>query len=226
MKKIRFILIAAFLCVATSINAQFMNATNAAAPSAEIKGWDGVKISALQFAFDESGVDIDKIWGASFSYSKGLALSKRVPLFMESGLELQYVAGDLIDEYEYQMSLKMKGSMLSIIVPFNVAYKISLDDTFSLMPYAGAYLKGNIWGEMEVDYSYTDSYGYTHKESNKLDLFDEDEGDGERFQYGLQFGLAVCIDKYVVSLGYQKELNEVMEDTDSSAWKLSVGVNF
>ena len=55
------------------------------------------------------------------------------------------------------------------------------------------------------------------------DMFDEDEGDGDRIQYGLQIGARLDFNKFNVGVSYGFDINEIMDDTKTNKIAFTVG---
>ena len=54
-------------------------------------------------------------------------------------------------------------------------------------------------------------------------MFDEDEGDGDRLQYGLQVVATVDFNKFSVGVSYGFDINEIMEDVKTNKLAFTVG---
>lgn len=238
MKKIKFFTICLLSIVAMAVNAQ------------TTKGWDGVRVSYNSFTFD-GGVsysptqslyqegsedyfqDWDAVMGLEIGYIKSFSISKGLPLFLETGASLLWVNGDLreynedfSDEYENDIiEEKTSVNMFSLIVPVNVGYKFDINEDFSVFPYAGAYFRANITGKLKDELN--DHLETQDNYSNEIDMFDKDEGDGSRFQVGLQIGTTLNYkETYNLGISYGFDINEVMKKVDSSKFAVTLGYNF
>ena len=110
-------------------------------------------------------------------------------------------------------------SVFSLKVPVTLGYKVDIADQFSILPYAGLYLKGNLAGTL----TYEDDYYDEEKDS---DLFDEDEGDGNRFQFGMHVGVRCLVNNFNFGIGYGFDFNELAEDVKTSSLNFTIGYNF
>ena len=210
MKNFKLFLAACLLGLATAANAQFSD-SSAASVSENNDAWDGIRVSYNLFAVeDDSNIDYDKIGAFEIGYVKAFSISSTMPLFLETGASLLWAKGDLFDD----QGLKLSMDMMSINIPVNLAYKFDIKEGMSFVPYAGLFLRYNLSGETEAS-----QYG------NKVtsDMFDEDEGDGDRIQYGLQIGARLDFNKFNVGVSYGFDINEIMDDTKTNKIAFTVG---
>ena len=210
MKNFKLFLAACLLGLATAANAQFAN-SSAASVSENNDAWDGIRVSYNLFAVeDDSNIDYDKIGAFEIGYVKAFSISSTMPLFLETGASLLWAKGDVFDD----QGLKLSMDMMSINIPVNLAYKFDIKEGMSFVPYAGLFLRYNLSGETELS-----QYG------NKVtsDMFDEDEGDGDRIQYGLQIGARLDFNKFNVGVSYGFDINEIMDDTKTNKIAFTVG---
>ena len=210
MKNFKLFLAACLLGLATAANAQFSD-SSAASVSENNDAWDGIRVSYNLFAVeDDSNIDYDKIGAFEIGYVKAFSISSTMPLFLETGASLLWAKGDVFDD----QGLKLSMDMMSINIPVNLAYKFDIKEGMSFVPYAGLFLRYNLSGETELS-----QYG------NKItsDMFDEDEGDGDRIQYGLQIGARLDFNKFNVGVSYGFDINEIMDDTKTNKIAFTVG---
>ena len=210
MKNFKLFLAACLLGLATAANAQFSD-SSAASVSENNDAWDGIRVSYNLFAVeDDSNIDYDKIGAFEIGYVKAFSISSTMPLFLETGASLLWAKGDVFDD----QGLKLSMDMMSINIPVNLAYKFDIKEGMSFVPYAGLFLRYNLSGETELS-----QYG------NKVtsDMFDEDEGDGDRIQYGLQIGARLDFNKFNVGVSYGFDINEIMDDTKTNKIAFTVG---
>lgn len=227
MKTLKGTILVCLLSIASFANAQFAN-SSASVATASQDGWDNFHISYNSTSVDVDGseFDIDNLTGIEVGYSKVTPISNTMPLFLEAGASVVWAFGDLYDEkYDngyYYERYKASASLLSVKVPFNLIYKFDVNENFSILPFAGVYLKGNILGTLTLEQeNYYDSY------SEDLDIFDEDDVDGgNRFQYGMNIGAKCKINNCTLGVSYAFDFNELMEDTKVSSLNFSVGFNF
>lgn len=131
------------------------------------------------------------LFGLGIAYVTGTNIMKdHSPLFLESGLEVSYVSRseeiDYWNETEMYDQDEVSTRMLSAIIPFDVVYKIRLNDEAALVPSVGMDAKINMLAANYYD-------------GDKRSAFDDG---ARRFQWGWNFGLGVEFSRY--SLGYRR----------------------
>lgn len=161
-----------------------------------------------------SNIDEDAMSGISAAWTKGIAISKTTPLFIETGLGLNY-AWKSEDEY--------KINWLTATIPVNLVYKYEISDGIKLAPFAGIYLRGNLLGEMNID----DDYSQYMDDVNFFDDYEDGGLEASRFSFGWNIGVGVEINKFYLGLSYGSDLNEFVEDADKiGTLSATVGFNF
>ena len=103
MKKFKLFVLAAFLGLATSASAQFVNSgsSNSSASSTsssfdftsvKTNGWSRIYVSYLpsKMKLDYDDADDMKFKGFQVGWLKGFGLTQRLPLYMEAGAAIQY----------------------------------------------------------------------------------------------------------------------------------------
>ena len=216
MKTIKIFACMFLLSIASTVNAQFTNSSasgNVASAPVDNKGWSGLNISYNSTEIDMDIDDLDNVSGIEFGYTWATPIMGNTPLFLESGLGAIYTFGDLFDKYNYSIST----SLLSVKANVNLGYKFNLKENIAIFPYAGVYLRGNISGTMTFDMD---------GEEEEFDLFDEDEGDCDRLQYGLNIGAKCIVNKFTLGVAYGFDLNELGDDINVSTLSFNVGFNF
>lgn len=232
MKNIKVLFAACLLSMATAVNAQFANVSGtSSAVSSDVNAWQGIRFSYNHFTFDaDGGSDLDPAMGFELGYVKSFALSKSIPLFLETGANILWVTGEVSNEsggfeydgYDFYGNVKESVNMFALTIPVNVGYKFTIDDKFSVFPYLGLSLRGNISGKITEEVSVSG----VGSEEEDIDMFDSDEGDGDRFQIGWQIGATANYKKYSVGLSYGADFNEIMENISTNSLRISLGYNF
>ena len=144
-------------------------------------------------------------------------LSSKHPVFLESGLYLQYYSDDYCNEYDYEYII----SMFSFKVPVNVVYEVPTSN-IDVAVYGGLSLRTNVWGEIKDE------------RSDKYDLFDYNEHKGnieysefERLQVGCQIGLhAIFRKKIIIGAETGFDFNDICKNTKLISAILNVGFCF
>ena len=174
----------------------------------------------LQYNFEsqkvKSGSHSESESGNSVSagYNYAFPISSTLPLYVEAGIAAKYV---------WKSEDGQKFNMLSAKVPVNLLFSYPVNESFAIEPYAGIYLRGNIFGKLKYDsdsdYDYDDDDDWDDdwdnmvddwsRQSNSralaskddddddsIDLFSKDDmGDAawKRIQLGMQFGVRARI---------------------------------
>ena len=191
------------------------------------RGWHGVSVSyhpitihtSASSSYDginESASESVNANGLSIGYTYSYLISSQVPVFVESGINFQWI-NDTSDESEKNDSWEYKSNskfnLYSIRVPLNVGYKLVLDEKSSFFAFAGLYARGNLSGRIKRNYSYSDhEYGEFEKDVFDINIFDKNDMDGEtynRFQFGWQVGGGFSYSNLYVSASYGKDFNNL-----------------
>ena len=190
----------------------------------------------LQYNFEsqkvKSGSHSESESGNSVSagYNYAFPISSTLPLYVEAGIAAKYV---------WKSEDGQKFNMLSAKVPVNLLFSYPVSESFAIEPFAGIYLRGNIFGKLKFDDD-SDDYGWDDddedwddwddddwsRQSNSralaskddddddsIDLFSKDDmGDAawKRIQLGMQFGVRARIsNKFLIGIGYSMDLTNI-----------------
>jgi hypothetical protein len=124
----------------------------------------------LQYNFEsqkvKSGSHSDSESGNSVSagYNYAFPISGTLPLYVEAGIAAKYV---------WQNETVRKFNMLSAKVPVNLLFSYHVNESFSIEPYAGLYLRGNIFGKIKYDGQSDGGYSYDIDDDD--DYWDDDD---------------------------------------------------
>ncbi len=228
MKTFRLYLTLCLFVATMTASAQFANSTSAPSPSgsssANTEEWSGLRLSynPMTMSTDVKGFDDWDFTGLSIGYVTGISISKTMPLFVETGVHLQwmhYNESSSDDDYEETVN------MYSISIPANLTYRYSVNENFSLLPYVGLNFRGNLSGTLTTD---------DGDDEEEIDLFDKkDMGSSDntwsRFQVGWQIGIGANLgDKFYASVGYGSDFSEIWKEMKAklSTTSITVGFNF
>lgn len=147
--------------------------------------------------------------GVGFSYIHGFGVSGSLPMYVETGAKLSTLfrsQTDSDEDYGYAWSETSKMQWMSLSVPVNFAYRLTVADNFSITPYLGINFKVNILGQSKYEYEISGHGDYEYEESDWASVFsDQDMGGSDytwnRFQMGWQIGARFQYS--CVSLGVQ-----------------------
>lgn len=205
----------ALVCVlALAANAQIVSSSSRSIKTAETTypNYNRIYVGyqPTTWNFDD-GDDIDAS-GIGFGWTGGYSVSKKMPLYLEVGLNLKY---NWNSEKEYGVEEKFSALDLSVPVSLSYKYDIPGADGLSIAPYAGLHLTGNILGKYELG-------------GEDLDLFDDDdvEDTAKRIQFGYQVGVGVNYKALHLGVGYSAEFSEYTKDVKTGGMVLNLGFNF
>lgn len=218
MKNLRLIFAIGMMAVSTAVFAQ-----------SDVERYNRFEVSYNHIRIDDdlSLMNImdayDKMNGFSGGYIHGFRLFESSPLFFETGFRLSYAYGenDLKDDEKKVGEEQIQ--TFAVVVPVNLAYQFSDNGDFSLTPFAGITIKGNILAEYDAEIG-GDKY--------HVDLFnsiddEEDAGVSARhFQFGWNCGLNVNYKNYSLGLTYSSDITRLAKNIKSYSYSVSVGYTF
>lgn len=238
MKKFKLFVLLAFMGLATSVSAQFVNSGSTSSSSSKnsfdvtsvkTDGWNRIYVSYTpsKMKFDYDDADDVKFQGFTVGWLKGFGLTKNLPLYMEAGAGIQYRSykdddSESYGSYEYSYSDKL--TMLSLNIPVNLLYRFNVTDDFSISPYFGLDFRINLLGKSKYEVT---AYGET--ESEDLNLFDDDDMDGDawgRFQAGWHIGIGLDYRAIHLGVEYGTDFNEIVDKTKFATTSVTLGLNF
>jgi len=236
MKKFKLFVLAAFLGLATSASAQFVNSgsSNSSASSTsssfdftsvKTNGWSRIYVSYLpsKMKLDYDDADDMKFKGFQVGWLKGFGLTQRLPLYMEAGAAIQYRSYK-DEESDSYYDFSQKCNLLSLNIPVNLLYRFNIKDDFSISPYFGLDFRINLLGKIKYEETYdgdTDSW-----DGN---LFDDDDMDNEawkRFQAGWHIGVGFDYRIIHIAVEYGTDFNEIAEKSKFATPAITLGLNF
>lgn len=184
---------------------------------------EGSGYNRLSLSYNSvSNLTEDATSGVSLAWTKGISISKATPLFIETGIGLNY-AWDSEDDWSLHF--------LTATVPVNLVYKWEIPNTdIRLAPFAGIYFRGNLVAESGTDDYMINWFNDKPSENDYYDKdFDpEDYGmEASRFSFGWNIGVGLEYSKFYVGLSYGSDLTELVEKADKiGTFSATVGFNF
>jgi len=208
--KLKQIIVIAAMFMSTTAFAQFtQNGTKNQSPVE--KGWNSIYVSYNMLKYSQAA--ILEMWdsgynkaynGLSVGYDRAIALTSRLPLYIEVGGAIQY-ARQHIKEDDGSVNI----NLLSGKIPVSVLYRWNIfGSNWSIVPKAGFDGRINIWGEEEDSYkNWKDEL-----EKQRYSIFKEDDGlYGEakcsRFQVGWHIGADIEYDSLFLGITYGADMN-------------------
>ena len=214
MKKIKLFMVVCLLGIAATASAQFANA-NSSSNNSDATAWTGLRVSYLPLSIKADGGGSIDLTGFQLGYVKAFAISANAPIFVETGLNVSYMNGEIAEfEYDYD-EYGLKFNMFSLNVPVNLGYKYAFSETASIFPYAGLTLRGNLFGNYKMG-------------GESVSIFDDEFEDGKakRFQIGWQIGIAASFNQFVVGASYGTDFNDIIEGGKFATPAITIGYNF
>lgn len=241
MKNLRKYLLLAFVGLATTASAQFVNSGSSSSSSSSrftsvtTDGWNRLYVSynPSKLTMDIDGADDLDMKGFTVGYLRGFSVTQKVPLYIEAGAAFQYRNySDDYSDYDYEESRKV--NVMSLNIPVRLLYRFNVTDDFSIEPFFGFDFRFNVSGKLKYEYSYG---GET--ESEDFNLFDKDEvnevidyGDEidafKRFQAGWHVGVNLSYKPVYFGVHYGKDFNEIHDDLKMkvATTYITLGFNF
>lgn len=177
----------------------------------------GMNVSKLRYSGDEEGDDNKSKVGFQLGVACNMAVSRQLPLFIESGLYLVNKGGKEKSEGD-----ESKCKLWYLEIPVVASYHIDVQD-FSIQPFLGVYYAFGIGGKEKLEYDGV---------KEKSDVFGKEDGDYnglKRSDFGLRFGCGVEYSNLYFSLGYDAGLTNISQFDDkckTGSFLISLGYNF
>lgn len=177
-------------------------------------GWSTLYFQWNPMSLSPKHGDSESFTGFSFGYSKATSLTQSLPLFLESGLGVQYSywSGEWYTDDD-EMNL------LSAKIPVSVMYKYDIPNTsISIVPNLGLDLRFNILGNANID-------------DEDFNLFDEDDmGEDNawsRFQIGWHIGVnAMFNNKFMLGVSYGTDFSKIWDEADAKFNTASITLGY
>lgn len=222
MKVTKFLLTAVIMAATTTAFAQFVNGGSSSkiATSSSNEDYNRFTVSYVMGSFDFDGIkskdDINEPNGVSLGITHGQSISSTTPLYLEYGATVTWLNGSEDDDDE-----ELSRNIIDITVPINIAYKITVSDELSFVPFIGPSARLNIMSKATLEDSY---------ESVSINFFDKDDVGKEsvwnRFQIGAQVGVGVNFKQYYFGYQYQWDFMDLAKKMTMSRNMISIGINF
>lgn len=192
-----------------------------------------------EYVFGKDWEDILKYKGFSADFIMGFNVAQGLPLYIEAGAGLAYSFSNL--DYEYydyvddeNKDAKVGFKFVSVNVPMHIAYRLSINDQISILPYAGLKARFNVIGKYtntayydleEGEYDEVSYSLYDNKEVKKYNG-DENPYKAKRFLLGWQIGADVEINNFLLGVSYGADFGEAMKDIKFKTIQISLGIKF
>lgn len=181
--KTRLFIATAMLMMSTASFAQFTNSG-----SSNIGDYNTIYLQWNPSSIVPKEGDSYSFTGFSAGYNHAFSLSQNIPLYVETGVGIQYSfwSGNTPFPFKYNNDSRKyedkitdaKIKMLSAKVPLSLSYKFDIPNSdFSIIPNAGIDFRFNILAKLNHD-----------KFKNAVDLFDEDMSNVTEYSKGYKLG--------------------------------------
>ncbi len=227
MKTIKLSLGIVLLALGSTAKAQFANSTTAVGTrqkslatmvTNDCSNYNRFNFSYSTLKLSEFGLE-DTYPGFRFGWTGGYSVVETVPFFLETGVDFSFNT-KVLEEDKYS---KEKSTTASLIVPLQLAYKLSFQNGAYISPYTGFHFKVNVLGkDTETSYHYDETESYN--------WFDEDYGSYRRFQMGWRIGGNIGYKAFNFNVGYMLDFiplcKEGGEKIKTSSVHVGIGINF
>ena len=177
----------------------------------------GMNVSKMRFS-GEGEEDYKGKVGFQLGAACNFAVSRRLPLYLESGLYLINKGGKLKED-----GYKDKYKLWYLEIPVLMSYHIEIKD-FSVQPFFGLYYALGIGGKNKFEYE---------GEKEDYDVFGKTDGEYnglKRSDFGFRMGCGVEYSNLYLSLGYDAGLTNISQYDDekckNGSFLISLGYNF
>lgn len=226
MKK--FLLVAMLAVFTSSAFAQLMTGKSAAFAKEESRNWNYIYVQYNPGVFSPKEGSSKSFNALSFGWNIDFALSQSIPLYLETGIGMQWSFYSEDETYYLTTALSTKRettfNMLSAKIPVGVGYKFDIPNApISIVPNAGLDFRINALAESEIKVG---------GNSTKYDMFSSNDMGGSdytwnRFQVGGHVGVnAIFWKKLLVGFSYQMDFSEIAKDCHVYQGNLTVGYCF
>ena len=131
MKKLLVLAIASIMSLGAS--AQLITSNTMTYSHKKGSGYNRIGASYNSISTDAEGSG--SVSGASLSWTKGISVSKSMPLYIETGIGATYAFDEL--------------NALTATIPLNVTYKLPVTEGIKIAPLAGLTFNGNILSDAD-----------------------------------------------------------------------------
>lgn len=208
----------------------------------EFKGWNALFVQYNPSSFNNDGHS-SSFSGLTLGYGHHFNIVPNQPIYLETGLAVQYSFNtklvpptddkDVINGYK-ELSNPW---FLSLKIPVNITYKYSFPRSiFSIEPFAGFALRGNIVGFVKAEYTIKAkniASGYDNswmKDDNWFLFSKKDMGEDyawKVFQLGWQAGVNFYIgETFYINASYGSDFNEIFKNAKIQTISIGGGYIF
>ncbi len=249
MENVKTIMMAAALAISASAPAQTQNASSEI--NSANKSWNTVYVDWTPGKLSSSRGDSQSFTGLSLGYNRTIGVTKGIPLFIETGLGLQYSFMSKMEKISgyYNSStgtfntssvyggtyvnakLNIDGYLFSAKVPVELLYAWQIPNSkVTLIPHTGINLRFNICSKAKVK-AEVSGKGISESEELTYNPFNEDDMDGtdntmNHFQIGWLVGLKARFNNlFMLGISYETD-SEIFKNVKTNGVCISAGITF
>lgn len=255
MRLNKIVAVAVALTLAVPAFAQFSNASGRSVSSSDCcKSYNRIGVSytntgytghKYDFMEDEDHISLN---GFAIEYIHGFSVSKKLPMFVETGLKVNFgfgaLEGDEREAYDITLTPKLQVQDFYLAVPVNYAYKFCVGNGCAITPYVGLNFKLHVLGRMrnkvDLDGADPDDLGLEDEdlEGDWISLFSDDDETGmgdkdytwNRFQLGWHVGVGFNYKALYLGVNYGTDFIKAFKYKSSSVnsgnMAVTLGFNF
>lgn len=150
-----------------------------------------------------------------------LGLSNTFPLVNALMLEVGF-KGQYLFHSESEDGVDEKAYFIAATIPANLVYSIEVNgEDFTIDPYAGLFMRGNIVGKNKIE---------SGGKSVDYDFFKDDDMGGrayKRFQFGFQAGVKARINnQFTFGGGYWMDIEKITDHVNFQGFDITLGYIF
>lgn len=150
-----------------------------------------IKFNETKLEGDGAGKTLQ---GGSISYTRGISVSKRLPMFVEVGIGAQFNSGNVIDGYTTDYDrLKLGLTLVRANIPVAFTYRFGFGQNkrIKISPFTGFNFGINIVTDDDKKYNYDILNYYNYKDDNY-----------NRFQMGWLIGANFTFNRFNLQVAY------------------------
>ena len=150
-----------------------------------------IKFNETKLEGDGAGKTLQ---GGSISYTRGISVSKRLPMFVEVGIGAQFNSGNVIDGYTTDYDrLKLGLTLVRANIPVAFTYRFGFGQNkrIKISPFTGFNFGINIVTDDDKKYNYDILNYYNYKDDNY-----------NRFQMGWLIGANFTFKRFNIQIAY------------------------
>lgn len=227
MKKILVFTLMAMFTLATQAQIVSSRSSRVTTTHVDSKNWSYIYLQYNPGVFSPKHGDSKSFNGLSLGYNMNIAISNSIPLYLETGLGVQWSSYSETKQSAYfngrtvvAKDVDQKFNMISVKIPISVGYAFDIPNApITIIPNLGLDLRFNPLAQVKED-------GHTINLLSKDDMGSSD-ATWNVFQLGGHLGVnARFWEKLLVGFSYQMDFTEIAKDAHVYQGNITVGYCF